>query len=142
MSLPIYKEGLRFKCTECGQCCTGSPGYTWVNEEEILSICSFLKISIENFARNYLRQVDDRFALLEDPVNFDCVFLKNNRCSIYSARPTQCRTFPWWPKHLQSVESWEAAAAYCEGINHPDAPLVPFEKIKEQEELHKRNASF
>ena len=32
---PWYAEGLRFKCTECGQCCTGAPGYVWVNEEEV-----------------------------------------------------------------------------------------------------------
>jgi uncharacterized protein len=142
MGEPFYKQGLRFKCTECGGCCTGAPGYTWVNEEEIATIATHLRLSIEEFGQRYLRKVDDRYALLEDPVNYDCVFLKDKKCSIYAARPTQCRTFPWWPKHLKSPESWAAAASYCEGINHPEAPLISFEKIDEQQQIHREKASF
>ena len=32
---PWYKDGLRFQCTGCGDCCTGGPGYVWVNQAEI-----------------------------------------------------------------------------------------------------------
>lgn len=34
-----------------------------------------------------------------------------------AARPTQCRTFPWWPQHLVSDYDWQLAAADCEGIH-------------------------
>ena len=27
-----YSEGLRFECTQCGACCSGEPGYVWVDE--------------------------------------------------------------------------------------------------------------
>ena len=37
---PWYKEGLRFKCTECGKCCTGAPGYVWVNKEEVAEMAT------------------------------------------------------------------------------------------------------
>jgi len=33
-----YKPGLRFKCTECGACCTGAPGYVWISEKEIKAV--------------------------------------------------------------------------------------------------------
>lgn len=128
---PWYAEGLRFKCTECGRCCTGAPGYTWVNESEIHAIAAFLNISVETFCRRYLRQVGNRLALLEHPTHYDCVFLKDKKCQIYSVRPTQCRTFPWWKRNLKSKEDWEEAARFCEGI-HSDAPLVPYETISEQ----------
>ena len=30
-----YSEGLRFECSQCGDCCTGAEGYVWVNQAEI-----------------------------------------------------------------------------------------------------------
>jgi Fe-S-cluster containining protein len=129
---PWYSQGLPFKCTECGGCCTGSPGYIWVSDQEIVQIADHLKVSIDHFMQNYVRYVDGKLSLLEDHKNYDCVFLKDKKCSIYSVRPKQCRTFPWWPRHLKSKEDWDAAASYCEGINHPEACTVPLNIIEEQ----------
>lgn len=131
---PWYADGLHFKCTECGQCCTGAPGYIWVNDQEIKNIAEHLNLSTEEFAKRYLRQVKGRLSLLEHPANYDCVFLKGNKCQIYSVRPTQCRTFPWWPRNLKSEKAWKEAAQSCEGIN-PEAPLVPFDVIEQQRKI-------
>ena len=30
---PWYADGLPFTCTQCGDCCTGDPGYVWVTDE-------------------------------------------------------------------------------------------------------------
>lgn len=127
---PWYKDGLRFSCTGCGKCCTGSPGYVWVDEQEIAAMASHLGITIELFKRRYIRQRDNRFALIEmQASNFDCVFLRDRKCIVYEARPRQCRTFPWWRENLRSKESWELAAKTCEGIND-SAPLVSFDEIE------------
>jgi uncharacterized protein len=134
---PWYAEGLRFECTGCGQCCTGSSGYVWLNEDEIVNIAAYLKISLDEFAQRFLRRIQGNYALLENRKAYeiyDCVFLKNNKCEIYPVRPTQCKTFPWWPQHLESKEEWEAAAKYCEGIRL-DAPITSLEKIEEQRKL-------
>lgn len=128
---PWYADGLRFECTGCGQCCTGFPGYIWVDEQEIQNIASFLNLSVKEFSNRYLRYVNGRLSLLELPTNYDCIFLKDKKCQIYPVRPTQCRTFPWWPKNLKSKAEWQNAARSCEGIC-PEAPLVSFEIIKEQ----------
>lgn len=127
-----YSGGLRFKCTGCGQCCTGAPGYVWVNDAEIEAMAAHLKISVEQFRQKYIRQVGLRESLLEHSKTYDCVFLKDNKCQIYTVRPTQCRTFPWWQHNLQSEAQWNEAAKYCEGINHPEAPLVAAETICQQ----------
>ncbi len=129
---PWYKEGLRFQCTQCGQCCTGSPGYVWITEEDIEMMTEQLDIDRQEFIRRYTRSVHGRLALLEHSRTYDCVFLEGNRCKVYKGRPRQCRTFPWWPEHLTSREAWEEAAQRCEGINHPDAPLISLETIDEQ----------
>lgn len=131
---PWYSEGLRFECTGCGECCTGAPGHVWVSRKEIKEIAEFLHFSKEEFTERFLRRVGARFSLIELPKTFDCIFLKNKKCTIYSVRPTQCRTFPWWPQLLKSREDWEEAAHYCEGITC-QAPVVPPEKISEQATL-------
>ena len=131
--LPAWThEGLKFECTGCGQCCTGAPGYTWVSEDEIVAIAEYLNISIEEFGQKYLRKVGNRWSLLEDPRNFDCVFLKENKCQIYSVRPEQCKTFPWRIENLRSEKAWQEASTYCEGINYPDAPVYSEEEILER----------
>ena len=118
---PWYSEGLRFKCTECGQCCTGGPGYAWVTKEEIETIASHLGMTVKDFGKRYLRSVYGRYSLVE----------KKETCQIYQVRPTQCRTFPWWAENLKSPEAWKEAAKHCEGISC-DAPVVPFEEIQPQ----------
>jgi len=122
-------EGLRFECTECGECCTGAPGYIWVSKNEVIAIAEHLNISLEKFGQQYLRQVGKRWSLLEDPKNFDCIFLKDNKCQIYPVRPMQCKTFPWWLQNLTSEESWQQAAKTCEGIGRGE--VVPSEVIEE-----------
>ncbi len=136
-TLPWFHKGLSFKCTGCGQCCTGSPGYVWVTEEEIIAISSYLKLSIQDFTKRYVRKVHaDRLALIERPKNgeYDCVFLKDKKCLVYPVRPKQCQTFPWWKETLSSREAWEETGSYCEGINHPDAPLISLQEI--EKDLH------
>lgn len=129
--LPWYKDGLPFKCTECGKCCTGTPGYVWVTEKEMSDMAAVIKISVDEFKRKYTRTRGNRYALVERKAlngDYDCVFLKDKKCLVYLARPTQCRTFPWWEQNLVSEESWKCAAEECEGIND-DAPIVPYSQI-------------
>lgn len=79
-----------------------------------------LKLSLQEFADRYLRKIGDQWSLKEMPGTFDCIFLKNKKCAIYSLRPEQCRTYPFWPKFLRSKEDWELAALECEGIKLDD----------------------
>lgn len=131
-ALPWYKDGLNFKCTECGKCCSGPKGYIWITPEELTSMAAFLQISEKEFKIKYTRQRDNRISLTEKKNAFgeyDCIFLKEKKCQIYQTRPKQCRTYPWWKEHLTSPESWELAAQECEGINN-EAPLKPYVEIK------------
>ena len=120
MKDPWYKEGLNFKCTGCGACCTGSPGYVWVSPSEVDALAKRLEISPEDFVKKYTRRIGNRLSLKEHATTFDCVFLKGNQCQVYEDRPEQCRTFPWWPENLSSKGAWQEAAERCEGIEHPE----------------------
>lgn len=127
---PWYKKGLRFKCTGCGGCCTGSPGYVWVSPSEAEAMAERLNIPLEEFLKKYTRRIGNRVTLKEHPKTYDCVFLKGKRCELYDVRPKQCRTFPWWSENLKSSDDWKETAARCEGIDHPDAPLISLEEIQ------------
>lgn len=132
MTDPWYKKGLRFGCTQCGKCCTGSPGYVWVNEKEMEEMATFLKITLPEFIKLYTRKIEGQLALKELGRPYDCIFLRDGKCQVYGARPTQCRTFPFWKENLESKEAWEETALRCEGVNHPDAPLISLTQIQKQ----------
>lgn len=129
---PWFDEGLKFKCTGCGGCCTGSPGYVYLSKTDLELLAKHLQCTPQEFAQKYTRLVDEQYALLDKPSSYDCIFLDDKRCSVYEARPIQCRTFPWWIHNLREPQDWEEAAKRCEGINHKDAPLVPSLHIQEQ----------
>ena len=127
MTLPkFYDKGLRFACTECGQCCTGAPGYVYVTESEIEEMAAFLKVTPAAFKRLYVRRVGQKLSLVERK-NYDCVFLEGKKCTLYGHRPKQCRTFPFWP-HLLNEKAWKEAATTCEGIG--EGPLLSKEEIE------------
>lgn len=129
---PWYKEGLAFKCTECGKCCQGSPGYIWVSQQEIEAIASELKISLKDFMMQYVRQIGNKYSLRELPrEKYSCIFLKDQQCSIYSTRPKQCRTYPYWSEVLKSKDTWDQEAKTCEGISK-EHPTVSFEDIQKK----------
>ncbi|HEY4255141.1 MAG TPA: YkgJ family cysteine cluster protein [Chlamydiales bacterium] len=127
-----FSEGLKFKCTGCGQCCTGSPGYVFLSEPDLNKLAAHKRLTPTEFARQYTRLVDGQLALLDQNPLGDCIFLKDKQCTAYEARPIQCKTFPWWIHHLRSREEWDEAGERCEGINHPDAPVRPALEIEEQ----------
>ena len=127
---PWFYPGLKFQCTGCGECCTGSPGYVFLSSTDFHRLAEHFSLSPNDFAKRYTRLVDGQYALLDRPGSHDCILLKDKKCSAYEARPIQCRTFPWWMQHLKGPAEWEEAAQRCEGIGALEAPLVPGEKIE------------
>jgi len=126
-----YKNGLYFKCLKnCSKCCTGSPGYVWLTKSEIEKISKFLKLSIKDFLKKYTKQVKGKISLLDNFKNYDCCFLKDQKCQIYKIRPKQCLTFPFWKSNLKSLKNWQAEKKHCPGIDDKTAKLYTFDEIK------------
>src|SRR5687768_4609383 len=74
-----YTDGLRFMCTQCGNCCTGGPGFVWISVEEVVRLARHLKLSPEEVVEKYCRKVDGKFSLRERRNargEYDCIFLK------------------------------------------------------------------
>ena len=113
---PWYKDGLRFKCSGCGDCCTGEPGFVWFNRTEGQAISKSLGMKVDEFYSDYARKIGIRYSLKEFS-NGDCVFFDNEKrsCQIYEHRPMQCRTWPFWGSNLQTPETWEQTCKDCPG---------------------------
>jgi len=128
---PWYRDGLRFQCTQCGNCCTGAPGYVWVNAEEMAALAAELGMALEAFQDRYTRRVGAKTSLIEYP-NGDCVFFDNQarRCSVYNARPRQCRTWPFWDSNVKSPDDWAYTCSICPGSGQ--GKLHSLEQIESQ----------
>src|SRR5262249_9163146 len=129
-----YSNGLRFKCTQCGNCCTGPPGYVFLTKDEIARIARFLGNADDTLPPDQLRRVGSRYSLTERK-NGDCVFLKQvdgkRICSVYPVRPLQCRTWPFWDSNLESPASWRDASRTCPGIDHGTShKFVQIERVR------------
>lgn len=133
-------DGLRFECTQCGACCTGPPGAVWFDEDEGRAIASHLGLGYDEFLKTYaffVRGEGGGWSLRERETEHghDCVFLDRSGggggvCSLYGLRPTQCRTYPFWPEMVASVRAWADAARHCEGIGR--GGFVSVESIRIQ----------
>jgi Fe-S-cluster containining protein len=131
-----YADGLRFACTQCGNCCTGPPGAVYFDEAEGRRMATRLGLGERAFLRRFARRVDGRWSLTEHLTEHghDCVFLdrKNGRatCSVYGDRPAQCRTWPFWPENLTTRRAWETARRVtpCPGMGTGE--LIPVERIR------------
>jgi hypothetical protein len=128
---PWFEKGLRFECTQCGNCCTGAPGYVWVNRDEIESLAHSLGTSVAEFEEKYVRQVGIRKSLIEY-ANGDCVFFDGDarKCTVYNARPRQCRTWPFWQSNVATKESWEQTCQVCPGSGQGE--LYPAQHVLHQ----------
>ncbi|HWL07132.1 MAG TPA: YkgJ family cysteine cluster protein [Planctomicrobium sp.] len=129
--LPWYKDGLPFECTQCGDCCTGSPGFVWVNDAEIQAIADYLDKPIGEIRLLYTRPARGKISLTEY-ANGDCVYFDPHQrgCTIYPVRPMQCRTWPFWESNIHSPEDWAATSRACKGCGRGE--LVSLETIQQR----------
>lgn len=120
------EAGLRFRCTQCGNCCTGAPGTVALSEQDIAALSKSLGLDRVEFIKRYTKPMDGGLSLTERLTAFgwDCVFLDRQAvpgkavCGLYEDRPMQCRTWPFWKKNLDTPRSWEKARTICPGMNH------------------------
>jgi len=72
------------------------------------------------FIKTYCRWVTDtngrEVLSLRERSNKDCI-LWDSGCLVYTARPLQCSTFPFWETIVASAQTWETAASGCPGMN-------------------------
>jgi Fe-S-cluster containining protein len=109
-----------FRCQQSGRCCAGpEEGIVSVNEDEIAALAERLNMTVDAFREQYTRRVGIQSVSLIEKANRDCVFQDavDRTCTVYEQRPTQCRTYPFWPEFATSVEGWREVMRDCPGTS-------------------------
>lgn len=109
----------------------------FVNEAEVKAMATALKIDVFDFVRDFTEDREPALgsneALLTSLKNMQgaCSLLADDRrtCRVYAARPTQCRTYPFWAGNMIGEAEWKTEGVRCEGISKASAPLVPVNEI-------------
>lgn len=112
-----YKDGIQFECQGSGGCCVshGEYGFVYVTLEDRQNMAKLRGLSTAEFTREFCVKSDGLFRLI-DGADKACVFLNKKRCTIYEARPMQCRTWPFWPETM-SPKAWARdVKAFCPGV--------------------------
>jgi hypothetical protein len=136
-----YADGLRFECTQCGNCCSGPTGFVWFSDQEGRRMAAHLGMDESRFYERFARKLSRRWSLREYQTKehgFNCIFLDRESqpgkalCSIYPVRPTQCRTWPFWPENISSPEAWGEVKRRtpCPGMGR--GKLIPIDQIRIQ----------
>ncbi len=116
----FYTNGLNFSCKQCSGCCRHDPGYVYLSQSDLTNLCTKLNLSEQDFIKKYCRIVPyydgTEVLCLQEKSNYDCIFWDNG-CQVYTARPIQCSTYPFWTYLLESKERWNQEAESCPGIN-------------------------
>lgn len=124
MSAPDWlADGVRFSCNRCGSCCTGPDGQVACSQDEIAAMARQLGMLPFEFRAKYvvpLEHGEGVRQLEREPGVFDCVFLERDgdgtRCAVHAARPSQCRTWPFWPAYLERAQDFASLATHCVGV--------------------------
>jgi Fe-S-cluster containining protein len=114
-----YPAAVHFQCTKCGICC----GDTKEKTRHIL----LLKTEAEQITTTTTQPTSKFTIKIKDktPYNYEmkktengkCIFLKNNCCTIYSARPLICRFYPFELKITHNGKHTFLYTTECPGIN-------------------------
>jgi len=142
---------LPFDCTGCGNCCK-TTGNVYMSPEEVSSAASYKNITTAEFIDLYagykLETTSTSKAIAagdgevpwillqnRDPKSTEgpaaCVFLdrESNQCGIYSVRPIQCSTYPFWSNILESEQNWNDEVRRKDSVDadnertRPDLPV-------------------
>jgi Fe-S-cluster containining protein len=87
-------DGRKFECIKCGKCCKWS-GFVFLETSDINRMADELNDgNAPEFLDEYTKKKGQEIVLKDKPGSKECCFLENNKCSIYTFKPKQCKDYP------------------------------------------------
>jgi len=110
---------LRFECQPgCTKCCD-QEGNVYLGIGDLERAAKFVGMSAKAFEKKYVYRTAHQMRFRKPPQK-QCPFLESDGCSIHPAKPTQCRTFPFWPEIVERRDTWKHTGRSCPGIGKGD----------------------
>ena len=134
-----YQNGIHFECQGSSNCCVsrGAYGFVYLSKKDITKLSNFTNLKTADFIDLYCEKTDGFTHFKERKKDGSCQFLDKKKCSVYQARPTQCRTWPFWSENMK-VKNWnEDISRFCPGINK--GKIINAEDIKKNIEEDEEN---
>jgi Fe-S-cluster containining protein len=101
----------QFQCRRCSACCR-QPGFVYLAEGDAERLSAHLCLEVYPFTETHCLLLDRRHLALKKNPDESCIFLGDQGCRVYEARPRQCRDFPLNWKTERSLD-------YCKGLKKP-----------------------
>ena len=126
---------LRFECQRgCINCCD-QEGFVYLTETDLKRVAKFTGMSARAFEVRYVYRTAHTLRFRKPP-DKQCPFLEGHGCGIHPAKPTQCRTFPFWPELVEDPAAWKRTSRFCPGIGK--GPLIQIGSAMEIAEQQRR----
>ena len=104
----------------------------YLSEADVERAATYLGMTPARFERKYVYRTTNRLRLRVPP-RAHCHFLHEGGCAIHPAKPTQCRTFPFWPELVDHPKVWAKTAKYCPGVGQ--GPLIQISHARAEAEV-------
>lgn len=115
-----------FDCRLCGDCCKGFGG-TYVTEDDIAKIASFIGENPETFIKKYCVYSGSKPVLALGKDGFCIFFDKEKQCTIHPVKPYMCKAWPYIKTIIKNPENWNAMANSCPGMEKD----IPHQRLKQ-----------
>lgn len=127
-----WSEGVQFQCQGSGKCCTshGEFGFVFMTLEDRRRMAKVLGLSTAEFTKKHCERTKGAWHLIEEKGKPDCRFLSGKSCGVYEGRPTQCRTWPFWPEVMDAKTWKKEVVSFCPGVGK--GPVISAEMINKQ----------
>jgi Fe-S-cluster containining protein len=136
-----YPRNIRFKCVKCGICCGNTQErirHILLLSEEAIEIATATNQPISGFATEIEKRAPYRYEMKKKKQDGKCVFLKENRCDVYSKRPLICRFYPFGFTNCEQQKTFYYTKE-CPGIGRGVAMNeIHFSKLLRQANARQR----
>ena len=109
-----------------------------MTKEDRIRMAQSLNMSTSAFTKKYCEKEDGLYHLI-DGEEGRCFFLDGKKCGVYLGRPTQCRTWPFWPEVMNAKVWKKEVAQFCPGVGK--GRLWKKEEIEEQLKIQEDSES-
>ncbi len=120
-----HPVNLRWQCTRCHTCCGDTKQHTRhvrMLDSEVKNISSLTGLNLQSFCVKIDNTGPYRFEMLKQ-TSGDCMFLKEDSCTIYNQRPLTCKFYPFYlEEHSTGNIVFNLTSEKCPGLGR--GPLV------------------
>jgi Fe-S-cluster containining protein len=100
----VTTENPPLSCLKCASFCCKVAGYVEVRRADIRRLADHLGLTVKEFEQKHIVEVTRKGEKLIKSGYDTCQFLSDERrCTVYSARPRDCREYVCWDQHDSTV---------------------------------------